>query len=49
LRFAGHGAVVTAINIGNTRYLLDTSNTFGGTHYINPRQIYVQVRYRFKL
>ncbi|HKE28580.1 MAG TPA: TonB-dependent receptor [Bryobacteraceae bacterium] len=38
-----------AINIGNTRYLLDTSNTFGGTHYINPRQVYLQVRYRFKL
>ena len=29
-----------AVNIANTRYLLDTSNTFGGTHYINPRQIY---------
>jgi len=38
-----------AVNIGNTRYLLDTSNTFGGTHYINPRQIYGEVRYRFHL
>jgi outer membrane receptor protein involved in Fe transport len=36
-----------AVNIANTRYLLDTSNTFGGTHYINPRQIYVEVKYRF--
>ena len=36
-----------AVNIGNSRYLLDTSNTFGGTHYINPRQIYGEVRYRF--
>ena len=36
-----------AVNIGNTRYLLDTSNTFGGTHYINPRQIYGELRYRF--
>jgi hypothetical protein len=36
-----------AVNIANTRYLLDTSNTFGGTHYINPRQIYVEMRYRF--
>jgi outer membrane receptor protein involved in Fe transport len=35
------------VNIANTRYLLDTSNTFGGTHYINPRQIYGEVRYRF--
>jgi len=38
-----------AVNIANTRYLLDTSNTFGGTHYVNARQVYVQVRYRFKL
>jgi outer membrane receptor protein involved in Fe transport len=37
-----------AVNIGNTRYLLDTSNTFGGTHYVNPREIYGEVRYRFK-
>ena len=36
-----------AVNIANTRYLLDTSNTFGGTHYINPRQMYVELRYRF--
>jgi outer membrane receptor protein involved in Fe transport len=36
-----------AVNIANTHYLLDTSNTFGGTHYINPRQIYGEVRYRF--
>jgi len=36
-----------AVNIGNLRYLLDTSNTFGGTHYINPRQIYGEVRFRF--
>jgi len=36
-----------AVNIANTRYLLDTSNTFGGTHYINARQIYGEVRYRF--
>lgn len=38
---------VNAVNIANTRYLLDTSNTFGGTHYINPRQIYATLRYRF--
>ncbi len=40
-------ASVNAVNIANTRYLLDTSNTFGGTHYINPRQIYGELRYRF--
>jgi outer membrane receptor protein involved in Fe transport len=36
-----------AVNIGNSRYLLDTSNTFGGTHYVNPREIYGEVRFRF--
>jgi hypothetical protein len=36
-----------AVNIANTRYLLDTSNTFGGTHFILPRQIYAELRYRF--
>lgn len=34
-------------NVLNNRYLLDTSNTFGGTHTVNPRQIYFEVRYRF--
>jgi outer membrane receptor protein involved in Fe transport len=43
----GVTASVTAVNIANTRYLLDTSNTFGGTHYINPRQIYGEIKYRF--
>lgn len=38
---------VNATNLGNSRYLLDTSNTFGGTHYVDPRQVYVQLRYRF--
>ena len=38
---------VNAVNIGNARYLLDTSNTFGGTHYIAPREIYGELRYRF--
>jgi outer membrane receptor protein involved in Fe transport len=37
-----------ALNITNSRYLLDQSNTFGGTHYVNPREISVQVKYRFK-
>ena len=38
---------VTALNLTNRRFLLDNSETFGGTHYADPRQIYVQVRYRF--
>ena len=40
---------VTALNLTNRRFLLDNSQTFGGTHYADPRQIYAQVRYRFKL
>jgi outer membrane receptor protein involved in Fe transport len=34
-------------NIINTRYMLDTSNTFGGTHFADPMMVSVQVRYRF--
>src|SRR5882724_1251617 len=36
-----------AINVANRRVLLDNSFTFGGTHFLNPREIFVQVRYRF--
>jgi outer membrane receptor protein involved in Fe transport len=38
---------LTALNFTNQRYLLDNSNTFGGTHYVNPREFSVQVKYRF--
>ena len=38
---------VNATNLLNNRYLLDASNTFGGTHWVNPRQIYGELRYRF--
>ncbi len=38
----------TALNLNNDHYLLDRSNTFGGTHYANPRELSVQVKYRFK-
>jgi outer membrane receptor protein involved in Fe transport len=38
---------VNAVNLANSRYLVDTSNTFGGTHYVNPRQIYGEIKYRF--
>jgi outer membrane receptor protein involved in Fe transport len=37
----------TAINISDNRYLLDTSNTFGGTHVVEPRQFIGQLRWRF--
>jgi len=39
---------LTALNVMNRRFLLDNSATFGGMHYADPRQIYVQLRYRFK-
>lgn len=35
-------------NITNARFLLDNSNTFGGTHWEYPRQVYVQLRWRGK-
>jgi len=38
---------VTGINVANRRVLLDNSLTFGGFHYNDPRQIYVEFRYRF--
>ena len=32
----------------NHRYLLDNSNTFGGTHYAYPVQVSLQLKYRFR-
>jgi hypothetical protein len=40
-------ASLNATNVANRRALLDNSSTFGGTHYLNPREFFVQVRYRF--
>jgi hypothetical protein len=34
-------------NFAHRRVLLDNSFTFGGTHFLNPREIVVQIRYRF--
>jgi len=39
---------LTALNLANSRYLLDNSNTFGGTHCNFPRQFAATLRYRFK-
>jgi outer membrane receptor protein involved in Fe transport len=39
---------LNAINVANRIYLLDRSFTFGGTHFGTPREIFVQVRYRFR-
>jgi outer membrane receptor protein involved in Fe transport len=38
---------VQGMNVANRRVLLDNSFTFGGTHYLNPRELLVQVRYKF--
>jgi hypothetical protein len=38
---------LTALNVANRRVLLDNSLTFGGFHYNDPREIYVQFRWRF--
>lgn len=40
-------ASVNAINVANRRGELDNSVTFGGFHWNNPREVYVQLRYRF--
>jgi outer membrane receptor protein involved in Fe transport len=39
--------IVMALNLGDTRFLLDESNTFGGTHFNTPRQVSAGIRYRF--
>ncbi len=39
---------LTALNVTNHRYLIDNSNTFGGTHYYDPRSFSVQVKYSFR-
>ncbi len=40
-------ASVTALNVTNHRVIYDDSLTFGGYHWNLPREIYVQVRFRF--
>jgi outer membrane cobalamin receptor len=39
---------VTGLNVANRRVLLDNSLTFGGTHYNNPRELFAQLRCRFR-
>jgi TonB dependent receptor/Carboxypeptidase regulatory-like domain/TonB-dependent Receptor Plug Domain len=38
---------LNGLNVANRSLLLDNSLTFGGTHSLYPREIYVQLRYRF--
>jgi len=47
-KFGEHFSVaVNALNVANRHLLIDNSLTFGGFHYNNPRQLYVEFRYRF--
>lgn len=41
-------ATANLVNVANHRVLLDNSVTIGGLHFNDPRQIYGEVRYRFK-
>jgi outer membrane receptor protein involved in Fe transport len=38
---------VDALNVANRRVQLDNSLTFGGFHWNDPRQLYIEFRYRF--
>src|SRR5467141_3633823 len=40
-------ASVHALNVANRRVDLDNSQTFGGFHWNNPRELFVELRYRF--
>jgi carboxypeptidase family protein/TonB-dependent receptor-like protein len=40
-------ASVNLLNVANRRVELDNSQTFGGFHWNNPREIYAELRYRF--
>jgi outer membrane receptor protein involved in Fe transport len=39
---------LTGLNLSNNHYMLDNSNTFGGSHFANPREISAQLTYRFR-
>jgi len=41
-------ASLTALNVTNRRVELDNSVTFGGFHWNNQREIFVELRYRFR-
>jgi outer membrane receptor protein involved in Fe transport len=47
--FGAHWSLaVHALNVLSESFLLDNSATFGGTHWSDPRQVYGEVRYRFR-
>jgi outer membrane receptor protein involved in Fe transport len=47
-RFGKNWAVtVNVLNVTNGSYLLDNSPLLGGVHWVEPRQIWAEVRYKF--
>jgi hypothetical protein len=42
-----YSASLNGVNVANRRVELDNSTTFGGFHWNNPREIFVEVRFRF--
>ena len=47
--FSEHFSVsLNALNVANRRVELDNSTTFGGFHWNNPREVFAEVRYRFR-
>lgn len=38
---------LTVLNLANRRLLIDNSETFGGTHFDDPREVYAEIHYRF--
>lgn len=41
-------ASLNLLNVANRRIELDNSQTFGGFHWNNPREVFVELRYRFR-
>ena len=41
-------ASLSLLNVANRRVELDNSQTFGGFHWNNPREVFVELRYRFR-
>ena len=47
-RFGKNWSVtVNVLNVTNGSYLLDNSPLLGGVHWVEPRQIWAEVRYKF--
>lgn len=40
-------ASLTVLNVADRWPLIDNSQTFGGTHFDDPREVYVEIHYRF--